>query len=98
MYGRVKLGAVARATPDWAPASALGVSGQQMFTRKSGKPLTDGIPGFYTKAGFQDVLLHNLAVTTRAAAGESWVLGHAEQIPTEGPQVAALEQAVIFST
>ncbi len=95
VYGRVKLGAVARVTPDWAPASALGMTGQQMFTRKSGKPLTDGIPGFYTKAGFQDALLHNLAVTTRATAGESWVLGHTEQIPTDGPQVAALEQAVI---
>jgi type VI secretion system protein ImpL len=57
--------------------------------------MTDGIPGFFTAAGYRDVLLHDLAATTREVAGESWVLGHAEQIPTDGPQVAGLEQAVM---
>ena len=66
-----------------------------MFTRLSRQPLTEGVPGFFTDAGFHGVLLHNLAATTRAVAQESWVLGHAEQIPTEGPQVEGLEEAVL---
>lgn len=95
VYGRIRLDAAAQAVPDWSPADALGVTGRQMFARKSGKPLTEGIPGFYIGAGFRGALLHDLPATTRAAAGESWVLGHAEQIPTDGPQVAALEQSVL---
>jgi len=96
VYGRIRLGTAAQAVPDWTPSDALGVTGRQIFARKSGKPLTEGIPGLYTGAGFQGALLRDLSATTRATAGESWVLGHAEQIPTDGPQVAALEQSVLL--
>ncbi len=95
VYGRIRIGATAQAAPGWAPSSALGAVGGQLFARKSGKPLTEEIPGLYTRAGLQGAVLHDLPATTRAAAGESWVLGHAEQIPTEGPQIVALEQAVL---
>jgi type VI secretion system protein ImpL len=95
VYSRLRADAGAQSLPDWTPADALGPSGVEMFIRPSGRKLTEGIPGFFTSAGFHGALLHNLAATTRAVAGESWVLGHAEQIPTEGPEVAALEQSVV---
>jgi type VI secretion system protein ImpL len=95
VYSRLRADAGAQSLPEWTPADALGPSGVEMFTRPSGRKLTEGIPGFFTPAGFHGVLLHNLAATARAVAGESWVLGHAEQIPTEGPEVAALEQSVV---
>ncbi len=95
VYSRIRGQADTRAVPDWTPAQALGPSGAQLFTRVSRRPMTDGIPGFFTAAGYRDVLLRDLATTAREVAGESWVLGHAEQVPTDGPQVAGLEQAVV---
>ena len=95
VYSRIRGQAESQSVPDWVPANVLGESGEHFFTRVSHHPLTEGIPGFFTAAGYRDVLLRNLAATTRDVAGESWVLGHAEQIPTDGPQVAGLEQGVM---
>jgi type VI secretion system protein ImpL len=95
VYSRLRGDAKSQSIPDWTAAEALGSSGAEMFTRPSGRKLTEGIPGFFTNAGFHSVLWQNLAATTREVAGESWVLGHAEQVPTEGPQVTALEQSVL---
>jgi type VI secretion system protein ImpL len=95
VYSRIRTNSAARTVPDWTPASALGPVGVRMFTRPSGHSLTEGIPGFFTGAGYRDALLRDLPATTRDVADESWVLGHAEQIPTEGPQVTALEEAVV---
>ena len=100
VYGRIQ----ADATPgtasdvahaqDWAPAQALGPGGTPIFTRPSGKPLTEGIPGFYTPDGFRTLLLGRLASTTQTVAGESWVLGR-DEIPPQGSTETVLEQAVV---
>ncbi len=94
VYDRVQTGSDAQSLGDWTPASALGDAGVRLFTRLSGKTLNDGVPGFYTATGY-DVLLHDLPATTQAIAGESWVLGRDERIPTEGPAVTALERSVV---
>ncbi|MEA2767426.1 MAG: type secretion system protein ImpL [Acetobacteraceae bacterium] len=95
VYGRIKGDAAADGVPDWTPADALGPAGAQLFTRPSGKALTEGIPGFYTSDGFRKILLGRLAATARSVAGESWVLGHTEEIPSDGPAVEALEHVVV---
>jgi type VI secretion system protein ImpL len=95
VYSRLRGEAGARTIPDWTPADALRPSGAQFFTRVSHRSLNVGIPGFFTAEGYHDELLKDLAGTARAVAGESWVLGHAEQIPTDGSQVVGLEQAVM---
>jgi type VI secretion system protein ImpL len=95
VYSRIRAEAGARTIPDWAPAQAVGPSGAHFFSRVSDRSLNVGIPGFFTAEGYRDELLKDLAGTARAVAGESWVLGHAEQIPTDGPQVVGLEQAVM---
>lgn len=106
VYSRIRADAAPGAVPDWTPAEALGPGGAPVFTRSSGKPLTEGIPGFYTPDGFRTLLLGHLAETTRTVAGESWVLGR-EQVPPQetlqvtpqgsnaGPDEATLEQAVV---
>ncbi len=94
VYSRIRGQADPQSVPDWVPANVLGASGNRLFTRISHRPLTEGIPGFFTAAGYRDVLLRDLAATTRAVAGESWVLGHAQQIPANGPLVVRLEEGV----
>ncbi len=95
VYGRIRAEANAKTVPDWTPARAVGPAGSEVFTRPSGRPLTDGIPGLFTAAGFHDVLLRDLPATTRAVADESWVLGHTQAIPAEGPALASLETDVV---
>lgn len=95
VYGRIRPQASAGAVPDWTPAAELGSAGAQLFTRVSGKPLTEGIPGFYTADGFRKVLLPDLVGATRAVADESWVLGRSETIPSDGPGIQTLERDVV---
>ncbi len=74
-YSRIKPSAAAQGLPPWRPSDALGPAGGSVFTRASGKKLTEGIPGFLTVEGFHKVLLPALSTATREVAGESWVLG-----------------------
>ena len=74
-YSRIKPSAAAQNLPPWRPSDAIGRAGGSVFTRASGKKLSDGIPGFLTVDGFHKVLLPALATATREVASESWVLG-----------------------
>ncbi len=74
VYGRVQADAAGAGLPVWTPEAALGGAGAPMFTRVSGAPLTEGVPGLYTADGLR-VLLADLPMAAHAAAGESWVLG-----------------------
>ena len=67
----------------------------RVFIRRSGAPLTDGVPGFYTVDGFYKVLLPTLPAATTQVASESWVLGKAAQIDPASPQVLTLQRDVI---
>nr|WP_321983237.1 type VI secretion system membrane subunit TssM [uncultured Lichenicoccus sp.] len=62
-YLRIRSSAAAQALPDWTAAGALGTADTQIFYRASGKPLTEGVPGFFTPDGFFSVLLPQLVST-----------------------------------
>ena len=83
------------ALPEWRPSDALGPAGVALFVRASGKPLTDGIPGFFTVDGFHKVLLPSLAGATRSVVSESWVLGDRVALDPNGAQMQALERDVV---
>jgi len=97
VYSRIKEDAPADHVPDWTPAEALGPQAAVLFTRPSGKALNEGIPGFYTGEGFHRILLGHLATTARDVAGESWVLGRTEEIPTDGPAVSAASLCAVVA-
>lgn len=86
---------VTQRVPPWTPAQALGPAGERLFVRASGKPLSEGIPGFYTVRGFYQMLLPALGTVSRDVADESWVLGKTETIAPDSPQMNALENDVI---
>ena len=64
-YSRIKPSAAAQNLPPWRPSDAIGRAGGSVFTRASGRKLSDGIPGFLTVDGFHKVLLPALATATR---------------------------------
>jgi type VI secretion system protein ImpL len=73
----------------------LGAAGARVFLRASGKPLTDGIPGFYTVDGFYRILLPALADVTKQVASESWVLGSRSEIAPDSGDAERIEREVI---
>jgi type VI secretion system protein ImpL len=95
VYSRIRPSAAAQHLPAWRPSDALGAAGAGLFVRSSGKPISDGIPGFFTVNGFHTVLLPSLADTVKEVAAESWVLGRRIELDSKGPQARALEHEVI---
>ncbi len=93
VYSRIR--PLAANVPPWTPGAALGASGAPLFVRASGKPLTDGIPGLYTRDGFYNVVLPSLPVAAKDVASESWVLGANAQINPTSPETMNLEHDVV---
>ncbi len=95
VYSRIRGSAEAAEVPPWVPGDAMGAAGAGLFARASGKPLTEGIPGFFTVKGFHLVLLPALAHSAQDVAGESWVLGTESQVDPTSPEMVNLEVNVI---
>ena len=92
VYGGIASSAAAAALPAWRPVDILGLAGVTVFTRASGRPMTDGIPGLYTADGYRGVLRGSLGAAARRVASEAWVAGRTTEFaPSE---LVALEQAV----
>jgi type VI secretion system protein ImpL len=94
-YSRIRPSAAAQHLPPWRPSDALGPVGVGLFVRASGRPLTEGVPGFLTLDGFHKVLLPALDKATKSVVSESWVLGTRIELDPNGPQMHALRQQII---
>ncbi len=90
VYATLRSSAAAAALPPWRPVDSLGLAGVGLFSRASGAPLSDPIPGLFTAAGFRTVLLAALPAASRQVGAESWVVGRT----TEAVPVAQVERGV----
>jgi type VI secretion system protein ImpL len=81
--------------PPWIPADAAGAAGAQVFTRRSGARLTDGLPGLYTVDGFYKVVLPQLPRALSEVASDSWVLGKQSEFDVTSPQAMTLQRDVV---
>lgn len=74
--------------PEFSVASAGGPNAAKVFERASGEPLSRGVPGFYTRDGYQKAFQGTMGGTAaQLAAEEQWVLG---QRGAKNPAAAAL--------
>jgi type VI secretion system protein ImpL len=64
-------------------SEAAGRNAPAIFTRASGNPLNQGVPGLYSYSGFYDVFLPESKNLAKKMGEESWVLGKHFQIPTD---------------
>ncbi|MEX3694060.1 type VI secretion system membrane subunit TssM [Paraburkholderia sp. BR14263] len=78
--------------PDFTVAKAAGPSGQIVFVRRSGAPLTQGIEGAYTRAGF-DAFVRVREEALANLSKDDWVLG-AGQTHTDAQSTEALRAAL----
>lgn len=82
--------------PAHLPRPLLKPAGVRVFLRVSGKPLSDGIPGFLTIKGFHKLLLlRSLGSAAKGVASESWVLGKRTELDPNGPEMRGHERDMI---
>jgi len=75
IYSRLKRQGVGEGFPEFTIEHAAGPSSTLVFKRKSGTPLTRGVPGLYTYDGYHKGFAKAVdAVTAKLADEESWVL------------------------
>jgi type VI secretion system protein ImpL len=64
-----------RGLPEFTLAEVPGVGNSRLFTRRSGKPLTTGIPGMFRRRVFFTTVLPTIGRYAAQSANESWVTG-----------------------
>ncbi|WP_291295951.1 type VI secretion system membrane subunit TssM [Elioraea sp.] len=94
-YSRLRPVAAAANLAPWTPGEAAGPAGTRAFTRPSGRPLSEGVPGLYTREAFHRVVLPNLEAVSREVAQESWVLGPGNEVRLDDAALVRLQQDVL---
>ncbi|MBK8209081.1 MAG: type VI secretion system membrane subunit TssM [Rhodospirillales bacterium] len=72
---RLKTEILASKDKDWSLAQTVSPDQLRYFQRRSGQPITAGIPYLYTVAGYRDVFIKERKVLVNNALKETWVLG-----------------------
>ncbi|EKO3847077.1 type VI secretion system membrane subunit TssM [Vibrio harveyi] len=74
-YQRMKLQFSKSHVPSFRLTDVLGPKGLEQFERMSGKPLSQGISGFYTYNGFHSIFQIQINRTVKGLMEENWVYG-----------------------
>ncbi|WKE65745.1 type VI secretion system membrane subunit TssM [Gallaecimonas kandeliae] len=74
-YQRIKVDSDASRLPDFRLPLALGSVAEGVFERRSGTSLQQGIPGLYTRNGYQAVFLPEKDKIVKRLIEDSWVYG-----------------------
>jgi type VI secretion system protein ImpL len=75
VYGRLRRDYEASSASGFVPSEELGPAVERVFSRRSGRPLSDGVPALYTRLGFFDGFLDDSRSLVDRIRAESWVLG-----------------------
>ena len=80
----------------WPLAKYAGTSGSPVFTRRSGLPLSEGIPGLFTKNGYHKRILAVLDDAVNEVLSDRWILTASSKAgPVTASERAAVKNAVI---
>ncbi|PAW07957.1 type VI secretion system membrane subunit TssM [Vibrio sp. V1B] len=74
-YQRMKIQFSKSHVPSFRLTDVLGPKGLEQFERISGKPLSQGISGFYTYNGFHSIFQIQINRTVKGLMEENWVYG-----------------------
>ncbi|GLQ70794.1 type VI secretion system membrane subunit TssM [Vibrio penaeicida] len=74
-YQRMKLQFIKSHVPSFRLTDVLGSQSLSQFERKSGKPLSAGVPGFYTFNGFHSIFQMQISRTVKNLMEDNWVYG-----------------------
>ena len=89
VYNRMRQRGLGAAFPEFTISRAAGTNASLVFARTSGKPLTQGVPGLFSLAGYRDGFQNEVGkVSAELADEQGWVLGVTE--PAKSAAAAAV--------
>jgi type VI secretion system protein ImpL len=74
-YNRIIRSPRVQALPEWTVGDSAGPGAGRVFALRTGKPLSTGMPGIFTWAGYHNTFLPLLPTVTQDISEDSWVLG-----------------------
>jgi type VI secretion system protein ImpL len=75
VYSRLKRKGIGQGLPEFTIFGAAGPRAQIVFARKSLADLNEGIPGLFTREGYQRVFVAESVALTAELIDETWILG-----------------------
>ena len=80
VYNRMRQRGLGADFPEFTIARAAGTNASLVFTRISAKPLTQGVPGLFSRAGYREGFQNEVGkVSAELAEEQGWVLGVSER-------------------
>ncbi len=89
MYSRLKLSHAGDSEHAIHLDKEIGLGGDTVLVRKSGAPLSEPVPGLYTRAVFSQVAGTGKYEIASEFVGDSWVLGEGVASKTDIPRLAS---------
>ncbi|WAF83435.1 type VI secretion system membrane subunit TssM [Metapseudomonas otitidis] len=96
VYDRVKRQKLPQNVPDFRISEAAGRDAALVFARKSGKPLNDPLPGFFTQRGYREVFMVSSLSQAGTLAEEQWVLGRTVEDAQDAASLALEVRQLYF--
>ncbi len=95
LYYRIMSDPLVNNLESWRVTEAGGPATARVFMRASGKPLGEGIPGIFTREGFNDVFLRLALASANLMQSEAWVRGRSVAEPPGDAEAAKLTREVL---
>lgn len=96
VYDRVKRQKLPQGVTDWRLSDAAGRDAALVFARRSAKPLSEPLSGFFTAQGYRKAFLLGSLNQSTALAEEQWVLGQDRAQQQDAADLAADVQRLYF--
>ncbi|MGB5832697.1 MAG: type VI secretion system membrane subunit TssM [Thiohalocapsa sp.] len=90
IYEQLKRDGVGASFPDFSIGDAAGDYAKLVFERRSGRPLSDGIPALYSYEGYHQGFAEQIRRLVTATADEDWILGAQASLDSGSEQTRRL--------
>lgn len=94
LYSRLTLELSTIDIPNFRVSEKAGRDATLVLSSKSGNPLTKGIPGLFTCAGYRDVFLKHIDPLINQYSEENWVIGSGKQEKLSDEELKVLRENV----
>ncbi|MGH8559533.1 MAG: type VI secretion system membrane subunit TssM [Methylococcales bacterium] len=95
VYSRLKLELGKPSLADFQISEKAGRDALLVLSTKSGAPLTKGVPGFFTCAGYQNIFLKNNERIINQQAGDNWIIGIETETALIDAEIKDLGESVL---